>query len=81
MPTLETLLIVFIAVTALAVVIQMVTLIALYGAVRKSASRMEGLSQFAQQLETRMLPTVELAQNMLQDIVLSWISWSTTWPR
>jgi methyl-accepting chemotaxis protein len=84
MSTLETLMIVLIAVTALAVVIQMFVLIALYSAVRKSASRMEGLFQFAQRLEARTLPTVEMVQNMLQeyrpklDTVLNNVAETTT---
>ena len=84
MSTLETLIIVFIAVTALAVVIQMVVLITLCAAIRKSASRMEGLSRFAEQLEGRTLPTVEMVQSMLQeyrpklDLMLNNVAETTT---
>jgi hypothetical protein len=64
MSTLETLMIVFIAVTALAVVIQMAILIALYICVRKSLLRMEAL---AQQLAARTMPALEIVQNMLPE--------------
>jgi hypothetical protein len=64
MSNLETLMIVFIIVTAVAVVVQMGVLLALYANVKKSSSRMESL---ANQLESRAVPTLEMAQNMLQE--------------
>lgn len=60
----DTLLIVFIAVTSLAVVIQMGILIALYAAVKKSTGRVEAI---AEQVQTKALPTLELAQSTLQE--------------
>jgi hypothetical protein len=64
MSNLETLMIVFIIVTAVAVVVQMGVLLALYANVKRSSSRMESL---ASQLESRAVPTLEMAQNMLQE--------------
>jgi hypothetical protein len=66
MSSLENLLIVFIVVTALAVVLQTGVLLALYLAVRKTSARMQTLGE---QMESRILPAMELAQdlrNMLQ---------------
>jgi esterase/lipase len=67
MSTLETLMIVFVAVTAAAIVIQMIVLIAVYFAIRKSSARIEALTQFVQQVQVRLVPTVELAQSLLQE--------------
>jgi hypothetical protein len=64
MSTLETLMIVFIIVTTAAVVIQMGVLMALYVGVKKSSARMEAL---ANQVHARALPTLEMAQKMLQE--------------
>lgn len=64
MTHLETLLVIFIIVTAAAVVIQMFVLLALYISVKRSSARMEAL---AEQVQTRAVPTLELAQSMLQD--------------
>ncbi len=64
MSTLETLLIIFIIVTAVAVVIQMGVMVALYVSVKKSMTHMEGL---ANQVQTRALPALETAQTMLQE--------------
>lgn len=64
MSTLETLMIVFIAVTALAVVIQMALLAALYIGVRKSSLHLETL---VEQLAGRILPLLETAQTMLEE--------------
>jgi methyl-accepting chemotaxis protein len=61
MSTLETLLIVFIVVTGLAVVIQTGVLLAFYLALRKSSARIE---TFAADLESRALPALELAREM-----------------
>jgi ElaB/YqjD/DUF883 family membrane-anchored ribosome-binding protein len=58
----ETLLTIFIAVTAAAVVIQMIILIALYAAVKRSSSRMESL---ADEVERRALPALDAAQSLL----------------
>lgn len=58
----ETLLIIFIVVTAVAVVIQMCILVALYATVKKSTARMESL---ATEVQTRAIPTLDTAQNML----------------
>ena len=62
MTNLETLLIVFIAVTAVAVVIQMGVLVALYAAVKKSSTRMETL---AGEVQARVLPALDTAQSMI----------------
>jgi hypothetical protein len=61
----DTLLGVFIAVTAVAVVIQMGILLGLYLAVRKSTARMEAL---ATEFKDKALPTMETAQNMLVEL-------------
>jgi hypothetical protein len=61
----DTLLGIFIAVTAVAVVIQMCILLGLYLAVRKSTMRMEAL---ATELKDKALPTMETAQNMLVEL-------------
>src|SRR4030088_1983472 len=58
----DNLLRVFIALTAVAVVVQAGILVALYLAVRKSAARMEAL---ATEVTTKALPTLETAQSML----------------
>jgi hypothetical protein len=67
MSSLETLMIVCIVVTALAVLIQMVVLVALYGGIRKSSSRMETLAHVLAQLEAQALPALETVQSMLQE--------------
>ncbi len=56
---------IFIAVTAAAVVLQAIVLLAMFLAVRKSASRMEALSE---EFRTKVLPTAETAQAMLVEI-------------
>jgi hypothetical protein len=58
----ETLLIVFITVTAVAVVIQMGFLVALFFRVNKTSARVETL---AAELQTRAIPTLEAVQSML----------------
>jgi methyl-accepting chemotaxis protein len=58
----ETLLIIFIVVTAVAVVIQMGVLVALFATVRKSSARMEAL---AAEIKARAIPTLDTAQTML----------------
>ncbi len=59
------LLILFIALTAVAVVIQAGMLIGMYLAMRKSTARMEAL---ADEVKTKVLPTAELAQSMLAEL-------------
>jgi hypothetical protein len=61
----DTLLRIFIAVTAGAVVLQMFILAALYYAVRKSTVKMEAL---ASEVTTKTLPTVETVQSMLVEL-------------
>ncbi len=60
----ETLLTVFIAVTAVAVVIQMAILAALYFTTRKTSARVEAL---AKQVEEKALPALTMANEMLVD--------------
>ena len=59
------LLIIFIALTAVAVLIQAGMLIGMYLAMRKSTARMESL---AQEVKTKVLPTAEMAQSMLTEL-------------
>src|SRR5437899_11496364 len=61
----ENLLTIFIAVTAAAVVLQAGILVAMYHAVRKSTARMESL---AEEVKTKVLPTVEVAHSMLVEM-------------
>jgi len=61
----DTLLKFFIAVTTIAVAVQAGILVALYVAVRKSSERMEAL---ATDVKTKVLPTVETAQSMLEEL-------------
>jgi hypothetical protein len=61
----DTLLKFFIAVTTIAVAVQAGILVALYVAVRKSSERMEAL---ATEVKTKVLPTVETAQSMLEEL-------------
>jgi hypothetical protein len=61
----DTLLRIFIAVTAGAVVLQALILAALYVAVRKSTVKMEAL---ATEVTTKTLPTVETVQSMLVEL-------------
>jgi len=61
----DTLLKIFIAVTTFAVVVQAGILVGLYLAVRKSAARMEAL---ATEVKSRVLPTVETAQNLMVEL-------------
>jgi hypothetical protein len=56
---------VFIALTAIAVLLQAGVLLAMYLAMRKSTERMEAL---AAEVKTKVLPTVEQAQQMLTEI-------------
>jgi hypothetical protein len=61
----DTLLKFFIAVTAIAVVVQAGILVGLYLAVRKSTARMEAL---ATEVKGKVLPTVETVQNLLVEL-------------
>ena len=61
----DTLLKIFIAVTTIAVAVQAGILVALYVAVRKSTERMEAL---ATEVKTKVLPTVETAQSILEEL-------------
>jgi hypothetical protein len=61
----DTLLKSFIAVTTFAVVVQAGILVGLYLAVRKSTARMEAL---ATEVKSRVLPTVETAQNLMVEL-------------
>ncbi len=61
----ENLLPVFIAVTAAAVVLQALILIAMFVAMRKTSARVEAI---ATQVSTKVIPTAELAQNMLTEL-------------
>lgn len=60
----ETLLIIFIIVTSVAVVIQMAILAALYATVKKSSARMESL---ANEVQSRAIPTLDAAQAMITE--------------
>ncbi len=55
----------FIAVTAMAVVIQALILIAMYLAMRKTGARMEAL---AVEVRTKVLPTAEMAHSMITEL-------------
>ena len=61
----DTLLKFFIAVTTIAVAVQAGILVALYVAVRKSSERMEAL---ATEVKTKVLPTVETAQSIMEEL-------------
>jgi hypothetical protein len=61
----DTLLKIFIAVTTIAVAVQAGILVALYVAVRKSSERMEAL---ATEVKSKILPTVETAQNLMVEL-------------
>lgn len=60
----ETLLTVFIAVTAIAVVLQMAILAALYFSTKKTSARVEAL---AKQVEEKAIPALTMANEMLTD--------------
>ena len=61
----DTLLKFFIAVTSVAVAVQAGILVALYVAVRKSSERMEAL---ANDVKSKVLPTVETAQTIMEEL-------------
>jgi len=74
----------FIAVTAAAVVIQALILVAMYLAMRKTSARMEAL---ADEVKNKILPTTEMVQSMLVELrpkverAISNVSESTTMVR
>src|SRR5271157_2796605 len=55
----------FIAVTAFAVLLQALVMVALYHAVRKSTAKMEAL---ATEISAKALPTIDTVQNMLVEL-------------
>src|SRR5437667_6758442 len=61
----ENLLIVFIVVTALAVVVQAGILAGMYFAMRKTSAKVESL---AEEVKTKVLPTAELAHAMMEEL-------------
>lgn len=61
----NTLLTVFIAVTAAAVVLQLCVLAGMFFALRKTSAKVESL---AEEVKTKVLPTAELAHSMLIDL-------------
>jgi hypothetical protein len=61
----ENLLIVFIVVTALAVVVQAGILAGMYRAMRKTSAKVESL---AEEVKTKVLPTAELAHAMMTEL-------------
>jgi len=61
----NTLLTVFIAVTAIAVLLQMAILAGMFVAVRKTSAKVESL---AEEVKTKVLPTAELAHSMMVDL-------------
>jgi hypothetical protein len=77
----ENLLIIFIIVTAAAVVLQAGILVAMFVAMRKTSAKVESL---AEEVKIKVLPTAELAQSMILDLrpkienILSNVSESTT---
>jgi hypothetical protein len=61
----NTALTIFVAVTAAAVVLQMLILLGMYLAMRKSSAKLESL---AEEVKTKVLPTAELAHEMISDL-------------
>jgi hypothetical protein len=61
----NTLLTIFIAVTAAAVLLQMLILAGMFFAMRKTSAKVESL---ADEVKTKVLPTAELAHSMLSDL-------------
>ena len=59
------LLILFIAVTAIAVLLQAGVLLGMYFAMRKTSAKVESL---AEEVKTKVLPTAELAHSMMSDL-------------
>ena len=61
----NTALTIFIAVTAVAVILQMLILLGMYLAMRKTSAKVELL---AEEVKTKVLPTAELAHEMITDL-------------
>jgi hypothetical protein len=61
----DNLLIAFIAVTALAVLLQAGVMAGMYLAIRKTSAKVESL---AEEVKTRVLPTTDLVQSMVTDL-------------
>jgi methyl-accepting chemotaxis protein len=61
----DTWLIVFVALTALAILLQAGILAGMYFAVRKTSEKVESL---AEEVKTKVLPTAELAHSMISDL-------------
>lgn len=61
----NTVLTIFVVVTAIAVVIQAGILVGMFFAVRKTSAKMETL---AEEVKTKVLPTAELAHEMISDL-------------
>src|SRR5215468_10688996 len=77
----NTVLTIFVVVTALAVLLQALILVGMFFAVRKTSAKMESL---AEEVKTKVLPTAELAHEMITELrpkvttVLDNVSVSTT---
>src|SRR5512133_3517242 len=61
----NTALTIFVGVTAAAVVLQMLILLGMYFAMRKSRAKIESLGE---EVKTKVLPTAELAHEMITDL-------------
>jgi len=61
----ENLIPLFVALTAIAVLLQAGVLVALYFAVRKTSSRLEAVSE---EVKTKALPTIDAAQSLLAEL-------------
>jgi hypothetical protein len=61
----DNLLIVFIALTAVAVLLQAGMLVGMYVSVRKTSAKVE---QLAEEVKTKVLPTAELAHSMMSEL-------------
>jgi hypothetical protein len=77
----NTVLTIFVVVTALAVLLQAGTLVAMFFAMRKTSAKVEAI---AEEVKTKVLPTAELAQSMITELrpkittVMDNVSVSTT---
>lgn len=61
----NTALTIFVAVTAVAFVLQLGVIVAMFLALRKTSAKLESL---AEEVKTKVLPTAELAQQMISDL-------------
>ena len=61
----NTALTIFVAVTAVAFVLQLGVIVAMFLALRKTSAKLESL---AEEVKTKVLPTAELAQQMITDL-------------